>query len=214
MDLPLPLQGLLIGFSIAAPVGPIGLLCIQLTLNRGRVYGIAAGLGAATADAFYGLVAGLGLTLISGFLLDQQAWLRLFGGLFLCYLGIKTFRATPARETVVAQSKNILSIYLTVLALTLTNPITILAFTAIFAGLGLGSRDLTISQTALFVFAVFCGSALWWLLLTTLISLVRNRFQTHHLQWVNWGAGIIIFAFGIAALWAWVGGNSAFQLVG
>lgn len=203
MALPLPLQGLLIGFSIAAPVGPIGLLCIQLTLNRGGKYGIAAGLGAATADAFYGLVAGLGLTLISGFLLDQQEWLRLFGGLFLCYLGVKTFRAEPARETAVNQSKGIFSVYLTVLALTLMNPITILAFTAIFAGLGLGSRDLSLAQTTLFVFTVFCGSALWWLLLTTLISLVRNRFQSRHLQWVNWGAGIVIFAFGIAALWVW-----------
>ncbi|MCA9951275.1 MAG: LysE family translocator [Anaerolineales bacterium] len=203
MDLPLPLQGLLIGFSIAAPVGPIGLLCIQLTLNQGRKYGIAAGLGAATADAFYGLVAGLGLTFISGFLLDQQEWLRLFGGLFLCYLGVKTFRTEPARETAVNQSKGIFSVYLTVLALTLTNPITILAFTAIFAGLGLGSRDLSIVQTALFVFTVFCGSALWWLLLTTLISLVRNRFQPRHLQWINWGAGLIIVAFGLVAIGTW-----------
>ncbi len=206
MDLPLPLQGMLIGFSIAAPVGPIGLLCIQLTLQRGRLYGFVAGLGAATADAFYGLIAGFGLTLISVFLVNQQDWLRFIGGLFLCYLGIKTFRTQPATEARLDARRGVVPVYLTVLGLTLTNPITILAFTAIFAGLGLGSSNLTYAQAAVFVSSVFLGSALWWFLLSGVVSLIRGRFQSRHLQWVNWGAGVIIFGFGAAALWTWLGG--------
>src|SRR5512140_2506793 len=92
------LRGLLIGFSIAAPVGPIGVLCIRRTLANGRVSGLVTGLGAATADGLYGCVAGFGLTFISSLLIDQQMWLRLFGGLFLCYLGLKTLLSKPAQQ--------------------------------------------------------------------------------------------------------------------
>ncbi len=97
MDDPLFFRGLVIGFSIAAPVGPIGVLCIRRTLANGKISGLVSGLGAATADALYGCVAGFGLTFISSLLIDQQMWLRLFGGLFLCYLGVKTLLSQPAQ---------------------------------------------------------------------------------------------------------------------
>lgn len=203
--LPLPLRGLLIGFSIAAPVGPIGLLCIQLTLNRGRRYGFAAGLGAATADAFYGFVAGFGLTLISQFLLSQQRWLQLMGGLFLCYLGLRTFFTIPPEEnTLQADTRGATAVTLQTFFLTLTNPVTILAFTAIFAGMGLANQSLSAGQAAVFVLSVFAGSALWWLLLSGGVSLLHGRIRPTHLRWINRLSGLIILGFGIAALVSWI----------
>ena len=97
------LSGILIGFSIAAPVGPIGVLCIRRTLAEGHAAGFISGLGAATADAIYGCIAGFGLTLVARFLMDQQVWLRLFGGAFLCYLGVKTVLSRPAERAASAK---------------------------------------------------------------------------------------------------------------
>src|SRR5436305_14735966 len=116
MDAGFFFRGLLIGLSIAAPVGPIGLLCIQRTLARGRLVGLASGLGAATADAVYGGIAGLGLTFISGFLVSQQGWLRFFGGLFLCYLGLRIFLAPPAAEAATAGGRGLAGAYASTLA--------------------------------------------------------------------------------------------------
>lgn len=203
MQIPLVLQGLLIGLSIAAPVGPIGLLCIQLTLSRGRPFGVAAGFGAATADACYGLVAGFGLSFISQFLLGQQAWLRLLGGLFLCYLGLRTWRTRPGAEAKLQATSGLRRVYLQTFALTLTNPVTILAFSAIFAGMGLAAVELSYGAAAVFVSSVFGGSALWWLLLSSGVSLLSGRFHPQHLVWVNRFSGLIILAFGLAALAAW-----------
>ena len=133
------LRGFILGFAIAAPVGPIGLLCIQRTLNQGQLVGLASGLGAATADAFYGAVAAFGLTLVSGFLIEQQFWLALVGGLFLCYLGVRTLLSAPAERAAAGEAKSIGAAYASTFLLTITNPMTILAFAAIFAGAGLAT---------------------------------------------------------------------------
>ena len=134
-------RGLIIGFSIAAPVGPIGVLCIHRTLTKGRIIGLISGFGAATADAIYGCIAGFGLTFISSFLLSYQVWLRLFGGGFLCYLGITTFFAKPEKRVTSTKDKNFIGAYISTLLLTLSNPMTILAYVAIFAGLGIIDRE-------------------------------------------------------------------------
>jgi threonine/homoserine/homoserine lactone efflux protein len=202
MDISFFLRGLMIGFSIAAPVGPIGVLCIRRTLAEGRAYGFASGLGAATADAFYGFVAGFGLTFISSFLVSQGLWLRLTGGLFLLYLGARTFISMPP-TTPTTNDKGRLglaSAYLSTLALTLTNPATILSFAVVFAGLGLASGSSDYLAAILLVIGVFIGSALWWLLLSGGISLVRDRFTLRALSWVNRISGILITAFGSIAL--------------
>src|SRR3970040_603046 len=141
MDLGFLLRGLVIGFSIAAPVGPIGVLCIRRTLTEGRIAGFVSGLGAATADAFYGAIAGFGLTFISSFLIDQQFWLRLAGGFFLLYLGVKTFRSSPPDNAALQDRSGIFGAYASTLVLTLTNPMTILSFAIIFAGLGLATAS-------------------------------------------------------------------------
>lgn len=199
MSLPILLKGLILGFSIAAPVGPIGVLCIRRTLTDGRATGLVSGLGAASADALYGCIAGFGLTLLSDFLVSQQFWLRLVGGLFLFYLGIKTLLARPAQESASAQGTGLLGAYTSTLFLTLTNPMTILSFAAIFAGLGVASTDGDYASAALLVLGVFLGSALWWLLLSGGVSLFRARFNLSALTWVNRLSGAIILAFGVAA---------------
>jgi len=130
------LSGLAIGFSIAAPVGPIGVLCVRRTLVEGRTSGFVSGLGAASADAIYGSIAAFGLTLISNFLITQQVWLRLIGGLFLCCLGLKTLLAKPAEQAATAKGNGLIGAYVSTFFLTLTNPMTIISFAAIFAGLG------------------------------------------------------------------------------
>jgi threonine/homoserine/homoserine lactone efflux protein len=194
------LKGLIIGFSIAAPVGPIGVLCIKRTLVSGRVIGLASGLGAATADAVYGSIAAFGLTIISNFLIHQQVWLRLVGGAFLCYLGIRTFLSTPQMTSKEAGQTSLIGAYATTLFLTLTNPLTILSFAAVFAGLGLVKVQGSAYSAGLTILGVFLGSASWWLLLTTLIHLIRGRFSLVALAWVNRISGVIILGFGVISI--------------
>ena len=200
MALDLFLKGIILGFSIAAPVGPIGVLCIRRTLTNGRTSGLVTGLGAATADAVYGAIAAFGLTAISGFLVAQQAWLRLVGGAFLIYLGIRTLLSQPAVEAATSGSTTLAGDYASTFILTLTNPLTILSFVAVFAGLGLATTGGGYGSAIGLVAGVFCGSALWWLTLSTAVSLFRNRFTPRSLRWVNIVSGVIIAGFGIVAL--------------
>lgn len=200
MDISFLLRGILIGFSIAAPVGPIGVLCIRRTLADGRAAGLVSGLGAATADALYGCIAGFGLTLISNFLVSQQVWLRLVGGLFLCYLGVKTLLSKPAAQAAVAKGNGLLGAYASTFFLTVTNPVTIIAFAAVFAGLGLANTSGNYGAAGVLVAGVFLGSALWWLLLSGGVGLLREKFNTAGLLWVNRISGVIITGFGLLAL--------------
>ncbi|MEM7647864.1 MAG: LysE family transporter [Cyanobacteria bacterium P01_A01_bin.70] len=212
--------GLTLGLAIAAPVGPIGILCIRRTLAMGRWVGLVSGLGAATADGVYGCIAGFGLTAVADFLTEQVVGLRVFGGLFLCYLGVKTLLAKPA-EPAAASSENsqagalseveiaatgprsLLTAYGSTLLLTLTNPATIFSFAAIFAGLGIVESASDYGTSGILVLGVFCGSALWWLLLSGTVSLLRTRLTTSHMRWLNRLSGIILLVFGIVALTVW-----------
>ena len=202
MDHSFFLRGIAIGFSIAAPVGPIGVLCIRRTLADGRRYGLASGLGAATADAVYGCVAGFGLTAVSNLLVSQQTWLRLTGGSFLCYLGVKSFFARPAQSAAAPKGGALTGAYASTFLLTLTNPMTILSFAAVFAGLGLGGEATDYAGAALLVLGVFLGSALWWLLLSGGVGLFREKLNDEHLCWVNRVSGAIIAGFGLLALFS------------
>jgi threonine/homoserine/homoserine lactone efflux protein len=193
-------RGMIIGFSIAAPVGPIGVLCIRRTLADGRGAGLATGLGAATADAMYGAVAGFGLTIISSMLLSAQTWIRLIGGLFLIYLGTKTFVGAPSETTTQAEGRTLLRAYTSAVALTLTNPSTILSFVAIFAGVGVGTGGHAGEGAALLVLGVWSGSALWWLILSSTFAMLRAKITAARLRWVNRLSGVILFGFGLLAL--------------
>jgi threonine/homoserine/homoserine lactone efflux protein len=188
------LRGLVVGFSIAAPVGPIGVLCIRRTIAEGRSSGFVSGLGAATADAFYGSIAGFGLTFLTDLLIGQQSRLRLLGGAFLLYLGIKTFFARPAEQAAPSQRGGLAGAYTT------TCFLTILSFAAVFAGLGLATAGGDYLAASVLVLGVFTGSALWWLLLSGGVSLFRSRFSPQSMRWVNRISGGIITLFGLLAL--------------
>lgn len=194
------LKGLIIGFSIAAPVGPIGLLCIRRTLAEGRTAGLVSGLGAATADALYGCIAGFGLTFISTLLISQQVWFRVVGGFFLCVLGLRAFLSRPAEQTANGKGKGLVGAYASTFFLTLTNPMTILSFAAIFAGLGLASAGGNYVSASILVLGVFSGSALWWLLLSGGVSFFQAKFNLRELKWVNRISGILILLFGLYVL--------------
>ena len=202
MDLSLFLRGLVIGFSIAAPVGPIGVLCIRRTLADGRASGFLSGLGAATADALYGCVAGFGLTVISSFLVDQRSWIQLLGGVFLLALGVRTLRSAPAQQAAAASAgRGLTASYLSTLFLTLTNPMTIISFAGIFAALGVAETGGSLSSAGLLVTGVFTGSAAWWLILSGGVGLMRDRLASGVLLWVNRASGAVLLAFGTAAVW-------------
>ena len=200
MDISFLIRGLIIGFSIAATVGPMSILCIHRTLHKGQLYGLVSGLGIATADAVYGSIAGFGLTVISGFLISQQMWIRLIGGLFLVYLGVKTILTRPAERAAAAKADGFVGAYISTFLLTLTNPLTILSFAAIFAGIGVGGASKSYLSATLVVCGVFLGSVSWWCILTGGISLLRKRFTARWLLWINRISGVIILLFGVLAL--------------
>jgi threonine/homoserine/homoserine lactone efflux protein len=196
------LKGFLLGFSIAAPVGPIGVLCIRRTLAEGRAVGFVSGLGAATADAIYGSIAAFGLTVVSSFLTSQEIALRLVGGAFLCYLGVKTLLARPAEHAATVEGNGLVGSYASTFFLTLTNPMTIFSFIGVFVGVGFVSGSSDLLSAALLVLGVFSGSAFWWLLLSGGVGLFRSRFDLRALRWVNRVSGIIFMTFGALALWS------------
>jgi len=202
MNVSFYIRGLLIGLSIAATVGPMSILCIQRTLNKGQLYGFISGLGIATADGVYGSIAAFGVTLITNFLLNEQIWIRLIGGLFLMYLGIKTILSQPSERatTLAMKSNSYIAAYTSTFFLTLTNPLTILSFAAIFAGIGVGSVSKNFISATAVVVGVFSGSTLWWIILTSAISLFRKKLNTLWLLWINRVSGAIITIFGMVAL--------------
>ena len=204
MDPALFFKGLIIGFAIAAPVGPIGILCIRRSLAEGRIFGFASGLGAATADAIYGAIAAFGLTIISSFLVEQQIWLRLLGGLFLLYLGVRTFFAKPVNTEISQAEETLLGAYGSTFFLTLTNPLTILSFAAIYSGLGLAGQGGGLAAV-LMVLGVFCGSAAWWFLLSFGSGLFTGKLTPRSLLWINRISGAIIAGFGAVSLFTLVG---------
>lgn len=194
------IKGLAVGFSIAAPVGPIGILCISRTIARGLPAGVASGLGAATADAMYGSVVGLGITWAATFLIDQQIWLRIAGGLFLIYLGVKTFVGNGSVTRTDPSERRLLKDYASTFWLTLTNPMTIVSFGAVFAALGPAQGRADMLPALMLITGIFCGSVLWWLILSSVVSFVRHVPTSQHLQAIDRIAGVIISGFGLVAI--------------
>ena len=201
MNLHFFFEGIAIGFSIAAPVGPIGILCIRRSLDKGILSGLLTGMGAASADAIYGSVAGFGLTLVSNFLVSNRFWLQTIGIIFLAYLGIKILLEKPVSETKENyKSKSLLIDYFSAFILTITNPMTIISFTAIFAGLGISNTTGNYAAAGFLVSGVFSGSALWWLILSNGTGFLRSKMNSVILVWVNRISGIIILTFAIVIL--------------
>jgi threonine/homoserine/homoserine lactone efflux protein len=199
MDPALALRGFVLGFTIAAAVGPISLLVIRRTLAEGQVYGLVSGLGVATADATYGAIAAFGLSAITDVLVNARQVLGLVGGVFLLWLAWRTIRSAPTdAATETTPRRGYAGAYLSMLGLTLANPMTILSFAALFAGLGVTSG--ASGDAALVVIGVLLGSTTWWVALTTVVGTLRARVTPAWLRRINLVSGVIIGAFAIASI--------------
>jgi threonine/homoserine/homoserine lactone efflux protein len=188
------MKGLAFGFILAATVGPMWVLCFRRTMASGALVGLASGMGIAVADGFYGAVAAFGVTAISGFLLTHAFWLGLLGAAFLVYLGVKTLVAKPELRAGEEQTLSLAAAFLSTLGLTLTNPPTILAFAAIFAGLGLASSG-DYTAAAWIVLGVFLGSAAWWVFLALAAGKLRGRVGPGLARGINVVSGVSILGF-------------------
>jgi threonine/homoserine/homoserine lactone efflux protein len=188
---------------VSIPLGPIGVLCVQRTLNKGRKSGFISGLGASSADTLFALTAGLGISFIISFIKEKHIYFQLFGGIFIILLGMKIFFTNPVKQLRLQRlSRNKLyEDFLAVFFLTLSNPMAIFFFIAIFAGVNItSSGPLDFISITILVAGVFVGSASWWFLLSTLVSLFRHRFRLKSIWWMNKVAGVAIFFLGIAAI--------------
>lgn len=198
MDILVLLKGFVIGFTIAASIGPIGILCIKRSLANGFFAGFFSGMGVATADGAYGGVAAFGLTFISSFLIKQQIWLQVFGVIFLLYLGIKIFSEKTKENTEKVQSKGFFKDYLTMLILTIVNPMTILMFTAAFASFGDSLSSKSYLSASILTLGVFLGSAALYIMLSIIFGLFHKRLKSNIIVLVNKISGGIIIGFVIA----------------
>lgn len=192
-------RGFILGFTIAAAVGPISLLVIRRTLAEGQRYGLVSGLGVATADATYGAIAAFGLGAITGALVGARQALGLLGGVFLLWLAWQTVRSAPTEAAAATtRRRGYAGAYLSILGLTMANPMTILSFGALFAGLGVASG--AAGDAALIVLGVLLGSTTWWIVLTTAIATVRTRVTPVWIHRINVASGVVIGAFAIVSI--------------
>ena len=196
MDLDLPLRGLAAGFIIAAPIGPVNVLCIQRTLEKGWKPGIVAGLGAAFADSLYGGIAGFSISIIIQFLIQEEFWFRLIGGLLLMAIGVVYFFRRPPSIAAGKNGSSAHSDFAAAFLLTVANPTTVLSFLTVLATLGLG-RHRPPWETSLLITGIFCGSTTWWLILASGASLLRGKITDRTMSWMNRVAGIAIGGFGL-----------------
>jgi threonine/homoserine/homoserine lactone efflux protein len=198
-EIELLIGGIIVGLMIAVPVGPVNILCIRRTIGAGWRSGVISGVGAAAADMLYGGIAGFSITLVIQFLVREQFWIRLFGGILLVLIGIWYFfkRPTPLDAQLQDRESAYSDIRSTFL-LTLTNPTTVLSFLALLAALGMGNpRHWWL--TVFLVGGVFCGSMLWWIVLSVIVNHFRDRFNDRLLLLMNRFAGLAIGGFGVAA---------------
>ncbi len=194
------IKSVLIGVAIAAPVGPIAILCISRTLKNGLIAGIITGLGVAIADAIYGAVSGFGLTLVSNFLASHQFVIRIIGGLFLCYLGMKIILTATTPTIITDNNRSLMREFTSAIILTLTNPMTILTFITVFASLGIGSTDSGYGHASMVVLGIFIGSFIWWITLSAICAIMSHKIKIKTMTWINRISGLIIVAFGVLAI--------------
>ncbi|MCV9910395.1 LysE family translocator [Brucella sp. HL-2] len=193
------IKSLFLGLAIAAPLGPIGALCINRTLERGFVAGVAGGLGTALADGVYAALAALGFAAFSNVLGMIDMPLRLVGGAFMLWLGWKSMRPSPPRTAAKISARDLIGTTAATFLLTITNPMTILSFAALFAGLGLASGTGP-ADAILVVSGVFVGSMLWWSVLSGGVALARHRLPETFAGWVSRLSGVVLIAFGLWAI--------------
>ncbi|HKY69267.1 MAG TPA: LysE family transporter [Gammaproteobacteria bacterium] len=198
--------GFIMGFAIAAPVGPIGVLCINRTLKHGLWAGVFSGLGAATADAIYGCIAGFGLVSVSAALINAELFIRVLGGGFLFYLGLKTWRSKAQGDVKNDQAHTLGQDFLSTFFLTLTSPCTILVFAAVFASFGMVDEETNYIRAISLVSGVVGGSFCWWVLLGLIVNSIRHKVNTKMLRIINYLSATILMGFGLGAIgWGFLG---------
>jgi threonine/homoserine/homoserine lactone efflux protein len=202
MGIMLLIHGIILGFSASVPLGPMGLICIQKTLNRGKLAGMVSGAGAAAADTFFAVIAAFGISFISDFIQKEQFILRIVGSIILVLLGFKIFITNPAIQIRKQKGKknNLIGDFVSIFFLTLSNPITVFVFGAVFASTGILKGENSILDLIQVVVGVFSGAMLWWLILTSVVNIFRSKFRLKRLWWINKITGAFIVVFGIAAI--------------
>jgi threonine/homoserine/homoserine lactone efflux protein len=193
-------RGGAIGFLVAAAIGPIAMLCIRTTLERGRIAGIAAGMGVAVADTIYAAIGAYGISFVGAALTSGESWLKLVGGIVLIAFGIYLARKQPVNATEEREvPKSIVADFGMTLVLTLTNPMTILSFAGLFAGVS-GLRGFPLVEIPALLLGVFVGSAVWWVALAFVIGLIRHKISPTTMLWINRGSAAAIIGFGLYVL--------------
>ncbi|MCX7862835.1 MAG: LysE family transporter [Bacteroidales bacterium] len=202
MELLYLINGFIIGLSASIPLGPVGLICIQKTLNSKLKNGIVSGIGAASADTFFAVVAAFGISAVHNFIETQQMYLRLIGGIILIGLGLKFFLTNPAIQIRKQRNRgnSLYADFVSVFALTLSNPLTVFVFGAVFAGFGIIPNNSTWFEMFELVIGIFIGASVWWILLVSAVNFFRHKFRLRRLWWMNKIMGAIITAFGVFAI--------------
>ncbi|OFX47514.1 MAG: hypothetical protein A2046_13080 [Bacteroidetes bacterium GWA2_30_7] len=195
------LNGFIIGLSVSIPLGPIGILVIQKTLCNGKKSGFVTGLGAAFADFIYAIIASLGISIIINSLVEYHLYFQIIGGLFLIYLSYNVFFSNPIKQLRNPKiNSNLIGDFLSTFFLTITNPMALLLFFGVFAGIGFLNEKFDYSSIIYIILGVNIGTVLWWYTLSTLINLFRSKIQIRRLNWINKISGVVIFIFGLFAL--------------
>ena len=196
------IKGVIIGLLVSAPLGPIGIMCIQRTLNRGYMSGFVSGLGAAAADIIFAVIAGLGLTIIINFIEKQHIYFQILGGLFVLYIGYRIFNTNPVKQLRLQRlnktrlSQDFASVFL----LTISNPMAILLFIAIMAALKVANGVLSIFELSILTAGIAGGAILWWFILASIANRFRNRIRLKSIWWLNKITGSVVFLFGVVVI--------------
>ncbi|MDR3646746.1 MAG: LysE family transporter [Candidatus Babeliales bacterium] len=191
------LDGFILGLAVAAPIGPVGVLCIKKTLSSGLGVGLSSGFGASIAKVCYGIVVGFGLTSVSNFLINYNTYISIIGAAFLTYLGIKIFMTKPDMNCNEAQKENKVTAFITMFMLTIMNPMTVLSFLAVFSGLGIANTAASYSNGCTLIAGIFSGSMSWWIFLCTIVNLFRQKINSNVLSWINKISGVVIVSFAV-----------------
>ncbi len=200
MDFSLFIQGIIIGLTLAVPVGPIALICIQRTLTDGRFHGIFSGIGVATADSFYAAVTVLGLTMISGVIIAHQFLFRFLAGIVLIFVGVRVFISLPSCISTKTVHETYFKDYLSMVAIAIANPLTLVFFLVVLPGFGIVINSTAFLSAAEFVAGVFLGSTVWWIFLCGTIGSMRSRFSVKTLGLINRISGVLISVCGAGML--------------
>jgi len=193
-------KGIIVGLSATIPLGPIGVLCIQRTLNKGKMSGFVSGLGAAAADGFYAIVAGFSITIIIDSLVEYQLYLRIIGGLVLLFMGYKLIVANPGvqlRKQLKKKRAGLFGDFISIFALTVSNPITVFVFAAVFAGFGIVDKESNSISVLILIFGVLLGATSWWFTLSSVVSIFRHKFKLRRMLIINRVAGVLVIIFGL-----------------